>query len=162
MMIPTTEAIKAEITQYWQKSGKPELLLLSYHGIPKSYTEAGDPYVSECRRTTELIKEALSGSGVEIRESFQSRVTSEEWTKPYTEDLLKELGAIGPKHVHVFCPGFSADCLETIDEIGVEYKELFLESGGDQFECIPALNDSDRHIDMMLNIVEQEIRTSKN
>ncbi len=151
------EAIRREITKFWHNSNTPEVLLLSYHGIPKSYTEAGDPYVKECKETTRMIKKALESTGVEIRESFQSRVTSEEWTKPYTDDVLRELGQSGTERVHVFCPGFAADCLETLDEIAVEYKELFLDAGGLDFECLPALNDADCHIQMMGNIVKNAL-----
>jgi ferrochelatase len=148
-----TEALSQQIQIYWQQNAKPEVLLLSYHGIPLSYAEAGDPYLDQCKQTTNLLKEKLSATGVRIIESYQSRVTSEEWAKPYTEEMILDLAKQGIKHLAVCCPGFAADCLETLDEIAIEYKKVFLEAGGDDFFCFPALNDSDNHLKLFKSLV---------
>lgn len=143
-------ALYEQISEHWQAQDcLPEVLLLSYHGIPRSYTEAGDPYISHCEQTTLSIKEALKEFPVRIEASYQSRLTSEEWAKPYTDESLEQLAKQGIKHVEVCCPGFSADCLETIDEIGVEYQALFLEKGGERFFAFPALNARPAHIKLM-------------
>ncbi len=128
-------------------------VLLSYHGIPKSYVEAGDPYYQQCQATTRMLEEKLSGLGIHICESYQSRVTAEEWIGPYTREKVLQIAQEGQVSLAVMCPGFSADCLETIDEVGKEYRKLFIDTGGSFYFTFPALNIRNKHIELMENLV---------
>ncbi|WP_292959401.1 ferrochelatase [Neptuniibacter sp. UBA6509] len=147
------EAISQTIRDYIKESGMPERLIFSYHGTPKRYLEQGDPYFCFCMQTTRLVTESLQLDELSIITSFQSRFGKAEWLQPYTEEKLKSLPNEGVKHVAVICPGFSSDCLETIEEIEVENKEYFIEAGGEQYDYIPCLNDSDDHIKMMRELI---------
>ncbi|WP_292954969.1 ferrochelatase [Neptuniibacter sp. UBA847] len=147
------EAISQTIRDYIKESGMPERLIFSYHGTPKRYLEQGDPYFCFCMQTTRLVTESLQLDELSIITSFQSRFGKAEWLQPYTEEKLKSLPNEGVKHVAVICPGFSSDCLETIEEIEVENKEYFIEAGGEQYDYIPCLNDSDDHIEMMRELI---------
>ncbi len=151
------DALAQQFLTRWESNDKPQALVLSYHGIPLSYVEKGDPYIDQCKQTTELLKTALQTSGVKIFESFQSRVTSEEWVKPYTDELLLELAQQKIAHLEISCPGFSADCLETLDEIGIEYQKTYLEAGGESFFCYPALNDSDKQIHLLEALILEQL-----
>lgn len=132
--------------------GEPDLLLLSYHGIPQRYAHEGDSYPQRCRDTTRELVSALGLPPDRVMMTFQSRFGREPWLTPYTDETLKMLGEKGVKHVQVICPGFSADCLETLEEIAVQNREFFLEAGGQQYEYIPALNADSAHIEMMVNL----------
>lgn len=149
------EAISQTIRDYINVSGMPERLIFSYHGTPKRYLEQGDPYFCFCMQTTRLVTESLQLDELNVITSFQSRFGKAEWLQPYTEEKLKALPSEGVKHVAVICPGFSSDCLETIEEIEVENKEYFIEAGGEQYDYIPCLNDSDAHIKMMRALVSE-------
>jgi len=154
---PYIEAMASSIERYWQQHGRPQRLLLSYHGVPERYLHAGDPYYCECRATSRLLSARL---GVDERfclTTFQSRFGREEWLKPYTDETLKALPAEGVRSVHVYCPGFASDCLETIEEIGVENRDYFLQAGGERFGYIPALNDQVEHIDALEQLVRTQI-----
>ncbi|MDP4535839.1 ferrochelatase [Alkalimonas collagenimarina] len=151
-------AAAEQIKQYWQQHGKPKKLLFSYHGIPKRYLMNGDPYHCECYKTSRLIAEQLGLEKDEYLTCFQSRFGREEWLKPYTDETLKSMPDQGIDDVHVFCPGFSADCLETIEEIAEENKEYFLEAGGQNYHYIPALNDSNHHIEALSTLIEQNLQ----
>ncbi|MRS15629.1 ferrochelatase [Enterobacteriaceae bacterium RIT691] len=132
--------------------GEPDVLLLSYHGIPQRFADEGDDYPQRCRDTTKELVSALGISHDKVMMTFQSRFGREPWLTPYTDQTLKMLGEKGVKHIQVMCPGFSADCLETLEEIAVQNKEVFLEAGGEKYEYIPALNDQPLHIEMMVNL----------
>ncbi|EMM6763590.1 ferrochelatase [Pluralibacter gergoviae] len=132
--------------------GEPDLLLLSYHGIPQRYASQGDDYPQRCRRTTRELVSALGIPPEKVMMTFQSRFGREPWLTPYTDETLKMLGEKGVKHIQVMCPGFAADCLETLEEIAVQNREFFLEAGGEQYHYIPALNASADHIEMMVNL----------
>ncbi|WP_330983171.1 MULTISPECIES: ferrochelatase [Enterobacterales] len=132
--------------------GEPDLLLLSYHGIPQRYADEGDDYPQRCRDTTRELVSALGISHDKVMMTFQSRFGREPWLTPYTDETLKMLGEKGMKHIQVMCPGFAADCLETLEEIAVQNKEVFLEAGGEKYEYIPALNAQPQHIEMMVNL----------
>jgi len=151
------EALAQQFLTRWKTNIKPEALVLSYHGIPLSYAEKGDPYLEQCKQTTKLIKSALQSAQVNIFESFQSRVTSEEWAKPYTDELLLALAEQKIAHLEISCPGFSADCLETLDEIAIEYQKSYLEAGGESFYCYPALNDSNNHIRLFEALILEQL-----
>ncbi|MDP4529477.1 ferrochelatase [Alkalimonas delamerensis] len=151
------EAAAQQIETFWQQHGKPQKLILSYHGIPKRYLLNGDPYHCECHKSSRLIAQRLGLDSDEYLTTFQSRFGREEWLTPYTDETLKALPAQGITHVQVFCPGFSADCLETIEEIGEENREYFLTAGGAQYDYIPALNDNPAHIDALCQLIEQNL-----
>ncbi|AOL14921.1 MULTISPECIES: ferrochelatase [Enterobacter] len=137
----------------FEKHGEPDLLLLSYHGIPQRFANEGDDYPQRCRDTTRELVSALGLPPDKVMMTFQSRFGREPWLTPYTDETLKMLGEKGVKHIQVMSPGFSADCLETLEEIAVQNREFFLEAGGEKYEYIPALNDSPEHIDMMVSLV---------
>ena len=137
-------------------SWKPDLILASYHGIPKKYFDKGDPYQCYCQKTTRLVKEKYTN--IEIQTSFQSRFGPQEWLTPYTDKTLEALPAEGVKKLLVICPGFSSDCVETLEEINIQGKESFLGSGGEKFDLIPCLNDNSEHILLFENLVKKYLQ----
>ena len=149
------EALSNSIKMFWKKNQKPQKIIFSYHGIPKRYLTNGDPYHCFCLKTTRLVKEYLGLSDDKIITTFQSRFGREEWLKPYTSETLKELPAQGIKNIHIISPGFSSDCLETLEELEEENKEYFMEAGGEHYKYIPCLNDNDEHIDMFVNLIKK-------
>ncbi|PIP01778.1 MAG: ferrochelatase [Zetaproteobacteria bacterium CG12_big_fil_rev_8_21_14_0_65_54_13] len=151
------DALAASVRAYWQQHGKPERLLMSFHGIPERYFKAGDPYPCHCRKTARLLRESLGLSEEEAQISFQSRFGREPWMQPYTDATLKQWASDGVASVDVVCPGFSADCLETLEEVAIENRDYFLNAGGSQYRYIPALNDSDAHIDALAQLLMTEI-----
>ena len=136
-------------------SWKPDLIMASYHGIPKSYFDKGDPYQCYCQKTTRLIKEKFTS--IEIETTFQSRFGLQEWLRPYTDKTLETLPARGKKNVLVICPGFSSDCVETLEEIAIQGKESFVKHGGENFDTVPCLNDNDDHIGLMEKIINRHL-----
>ena len=155
---PFISAAAEKIRQHWQQHGRADKLILSYHGIPKRYLLNGDPYHCECYKTSRLIAEQLGLSKDEYLTTFQSRFGREEWLKPYTDETLKALPAQGVTSVQVFCPGFSADCLETIEEIGEENKEYFMHAGGKRYEYISALNAEPQHVDALCQLIKDNLQ----
>ncbi|MGP6598109.1 ferrochelatase [Klebsiella pneumoniae] len=145
-------ALAASVRASFAVHGEPDLLLLSYHGIPQRYANQGDDYPQRCRDTTRELVSALGLPPERVMMTFQSRFGREPWLTPYTDETLKMLGEKGTKHIQVLCPGFAADCLETLEEIAVQNREVFLEAGGKQYEYIPALNADAAHIEMMVNL----------
>ncbi len=136
-------------------SWKPDLILSSYHGIPKSYFDKGDPYQCYCQKTTRLMKEKFNN--VEIQTTFQSRFGPQEWLQPYTDKTLEELPKRGVKNLLVICPGFASDCVETLEEINIQGRETFMEGGGKNFDLIPCLNDNEKHIELFQHIISKYI-----
>jgi len=136
-------ALAQSARDYWMKTGRPDKLVLSFHGVPRRSLDQGDPYHCECQKTGRLVAEALALPPERFRITFQSRFGRAEWLKPYTADVLAELGREGTGRVDVMCPGFVADCLETLEEIALEGKSIFLAAGGKEFHYIPSLNDRD-------------------
>lgn len=151
------EALATSIRNHWNTTGRQAKLFFSFHGIPKSYSDKGDPYPEECINTAHLVAKALNLSDEEWQLSYQSRVGAAEWLKPYTDETMKALGKSNLKGLDVICPGFSADCLETIEEIDEENREYFEQSGGSDFHYIPALNDQDIHIDLLEALVKENL-----
>ncbi len=149
------KALANSIRDYQNQYGKPQLLVLSYHGVPQRYLDNGDPYHCECHVTSRLVAEELGLKKEEYKTTFQSLFGKEEWIKPYTDATLKSLPASGIKNIQVICPGFSADCLETIEEIGEENREYFEEAGGEIFGFIHCLNDRKDHTDALAEIILQ-------
>ena len=144
------ESIKNKIKKI---SWRPDLIISSYHGIPKSYFEKGDPYHCYCQKTTRLIKEKFND--IEIETTFQSRFGPQEWLKPYTDKTIEALPKKGIKNLLVVCPGFASDCVETLEEINIQAKESFLENGGENFDLIPCLNDTSGHIKLFEKLVKK-------
>lgn len=151
------QAAADKIRAHWQAHGQAEKLLFSYHGIPKRYLTAGDPYHCECYKTSRLIAENLGLDESQYLTTFQSRFGREEWLKPYTDHTLKDLAKEGVKSVQIFCPGFSADCLETIEEIGIENRDYFLEAGGKDYQYIAALNSEPQHISALATLISDNL-----
>ena len=145
-------ACTKRISNHWQQHQRGEKLIFSFHGLPKRFLLAGDPYHCQCHKTARLIAQELQLNDNEWRLTFQSRFGREEWLQPYTFETLEALPTEGVKSVDVFCPGFSADCIETLEEIDMENRDIFLSAGGEQFQYIPALNDSEEHIDALANL----------
>ncbi|MDA8016806.1 MAG: ferrochelatase [Thermoanaerobaculia bacterium] len=151
------EALANRVRAHWAEHGEPDRLVTSYHGIPKRYFLNGDPYHCQCHKTTRLLVEELGCDPDKVVVTFQSLFGREEWLKPYTEDTLHAMPGAGIKKVDVICPGFAADCLETIDEIDREYREVFEEAGGEEYRYIPCLNDDDDHIDLLTDLVTDNL-----
>lgn len=151
-------ALKASILESFEKHGIPDRLVLSFHGIPNRFVNEGDDYQQRCQATTQALSTALQLPAGKIMLTFQSRFGREPWLTPFTDETMKGLPAQGVKHIQIVCPGFSADCLETIEEINGENRELFLHAGGEKFEYIDALNDRPDHIDMMEQLVSQHFQ----
>lgn len=144
------------IKAHWAEHGRADKLLFSYHGMPQKYLEKGDPYHCECHKTTRLIAEQLGLAPNEYLTTFQSRFGNDPWLQPYTDETLKALPQQEIKSVQIICPGFSSDCLETIEEIGGENRDYFLEAGGERYEYIPCLNADSDHIELMQTIIEEQ------
>ena len=150
-------AVAGSIEQAWREQVKNELLLISFHGLPAQLTKWGDPYFHQCQQTAALIAEKLGLNEKEWMLVFQSRFGKAEWLKPYCVDTLQNLPIQGIKTVDVVCPGFAVDCLETLEEIAMENKSIFIEAGGTSYRYIPALNDSEAHINTICVLLEQKI-----
>lgn len=150
-------ALVESIRQAWQKNGQGEKLVFSFHGIPKRYFMGGDPYYCECQKTARLVAEALELPKDRYSVAFQSLFGREEWLKPYTSDTLEALGESGVQSVDVICPGFAADCLETLEEIAVENRRVFLEAGGKAYQYIPALNAAPFHLDALTDLLMENL-----
>lgn len=151
------DAVAGSVAAFWLNHGRNHLLVISFHGLPAKLTELGDPYYSQCLKSATLIARRLALGEDEWRLVFQSRFGKAEWLKPYCVDVLKELPAQGKKEVDVVCPGFAVDCLETLEEIAITNKEVFLAAGGKSYRYIPALNDSDEHVEMMRKLVAHRL-----
>ncbi len=146
------DALAESVREHWQQGQRH--LLMSFHGLPQANVDRGDPYQSQCEKTAALLAAKLGLKASDWSIGYQSRFGKQTWIQPYTSDVLHALVKGGIKSVDVICPGFSADCLETLDEIEVEYRNEFLELGGEEFDYIPALNDRPTHINMMRELVQ--------
>lgn len=150
------EALARSIQEHWDEHGRGEHLLFSFHGVPVRYLHDGDPYHCQCRKTARLVAERLGLEDGTWQTTYQSRFGNEEWLQPYTDETVIHLAKErGIKRLDVVCPGFSADCLETIEEIGGENREYFEENGGEHLEYIPALNDRADHLDALTDLIER-------
>ena len=150
------QAVGNSIKAHWKENGQAEKLLFSFHGIPKKYTIKGDPYESQCRLSAQRIADYLNLNQTQWQLVFQSRFGAEEWLTPYCDETLKKLPSQGIKSVDIICPGFSADCLETLEEINGENRHYFIDAGGKEYRYIPCLNDSDSHIELMSDILRNQ------
>lgn len=148
-------ALANSIKAHQLEHGIPDKLLFSFHGLPKRNLELGDPYYCECQKTARLVVEQLGLNEEQYQVCFQSRFGKAEWLQPYTDKTLEAWGKQGIKHVQVICPGFSADCLETLEEIDMQNREFFVEAGGEKYSYIPALNDQPEHIQFLNQLIQQ-------
>lgn len=148
------DAIAKSIETAWQQQGKGELLLMSFHGLPEKLTEWGDPYFHQCQKTAQLIADKLKLQPSEWMLVFQSRFGRAKWLQPYCVETLQELPKQGIKAIDVVCPGFAVDCLETLEEIAMTNKEIFIEAGGESYRYIPALNDAAEQVAMIIELIK--------
>ena len=151
------DAICDSIQSHIDQQGMPDRIMFSYHGTPERYLHNGDPYHCLCHQTTRLVREKMGLDEEKIMTTFQSRFGREPWLQPYTDKTLEALPGEGIKHLAVICPGFSSDCLETIEEIDGEGREIFLEHGGETFHYIPCLNSQPKHLEALAEIVSQHL-----
>ena len=151
-----TQALAASIREHWQQHGQAELLLLSFHGLPAKLTEWGDPYFHHCQATGRLLAEQLGLQDQQWKLVFQSRFGRTEWLKPYCVEVLQDLPKQGVKNIDIVCPGFAVDCLETLEEIALTNRDIFLEAGGESYRYIPALNASDSHVEVMIDLIRTD------
>jgi ferrochelatase len=151
-------ALADGVRKHWSVHGRPDRLLMSFHGLPRFALERGDPYHCECQKTARLLAEALALTPDQYQLSFQSRFGRTEWLQPYTAATLRQWGAQGMRRVDVICPGFVADCLETLEEIGMEGRVEFLKAGGKEFHAIACLNESDAWIQALAQIAQEHMR----
>jgi ferrochelatase len=147
------EALAKSVKQYWSEHGQAELLLMSFHGIPQQFADKGDPYPQECETTAQLLAQQLGLQPDQWQISYQSRLGRAQWLAPSTSDSLELLGSKKLASVQVMCPGFSVDCLETLEEIEMENAEIYQTAGGSGYQYIPCLNDSRDHIQMMAELI---------
>jgi protoporphyrin/coproporphyrin ferrochelatase len=155
-------ALANSVSEYIQQHGAPQKILFSYHGMPKRYLMAGDPYFCFCQKTTRLVQEHLMQKHTKLEKeicitSFQSRFGREEWLMPYTDETLKQLPKQGVKRIAILSPAFSADCLETLEELAVENKKQFIEAGGESYDYIPALNNRIDHIEALTALIRHSL-----
>jgi ferrochelatase len=151
-------ALAASIDEAWRREPPAEKLLFSFHGIPQRYADAGDPYPEHCRETARLAAERLGLPRERWVISFQSLFGKEEWLRPYTDQTMRELAAGGLRSLDVVCPGFSADCLETLEEIDEQNREIFLAAGGERYRYVPALNDRPDHVRALAELALANLR----
>ena len=151
------ESLARSIRSHWDRQGRGPMLVMTFHGLPERSLFLGDPYHCECHKTARLLAQALGLQKDEYRVTFQSRFGRAKWLGPYTEQTVRELAASGLKRVDIVCPGFSIDCLETLEEISQEVREAFIECGGESFHYIPCLNDSQDAVSMTATIVQQHL-----
>ena len=150
-------AVAQSIRDYWDENGRGEKLLFSFHGLPKENLLEGDPYHCQCHKTARLVAEALEIDDADYVVSFQSRVGRAEWLRPYTDETVMGLGRDGVRKLDVVCPGFAADCLETLEEIAMQNAEFFHEAGGETLNYIPALNARKDHVAFIASLIEKHV-----
>ncbi|MCB1889105.1 MAG: ferrochelatase [Rhodocyclaceae bacterium] len=150
-------ALADSVRQHWAENGEPERLVMSFHGVPRFTLDKGDPYHCECQKTGRLLVEALGIDPARALLTFQSRFGKAEWLQPYTQPTIEQLARDGVKKVDVICPGFVADCLETIEEIGMECRDAFLANGGTDYALIPCLNERDSWIAALSDVVRSHL-----
>jgi len=151
------DALAASVQDHRREFGATSHLLMSFHGVPERYVSLGDPYRDQCERTASLVAQRLGLAAAEWSVSFQSRFGRARWLQPYTSEVLAAMPARGVKTVSVICPGFAADCLETLEEIGMENRDVFLAAGGQKYHYIAALNARADHVAALGALVSREL-----
>ena len=155
---PYLDALAQGIREAWAEKGRPDQLLFSFHGLPQRAVSAGDPYSDQCRATACGVAERLQLIEGQWAVSFQSRFGRAEWVRPYTDQTLREWAGAGVSSVDVICPGFSADCLETLEEVALQNRDLFLNAGGRAYHYLPALNESPAHIHALADLILTQVQ----
>jgi ferrochelatase len=153
------EAIAASIREHWRTHERSHLLF-SFHGIPRKYLLAGDPYHCQCQKSARLVAERLGLDADAWSVSFQSQIARQEWLRPYTDETLVKMAREGARRVSVVCPGFATDCLETLEEIAIRNRALFLANGGELYDYIPAMNDAEAHAELLSDLIARHARGS--
>jgi ferrochelatase len=151
-------ALATSVAEHWERHGRTRHLQMSFHGIPEQYFRRGDPYFCKCQKTARLLAEELDLRPEDWGVSFQSRYGPGSWLKPYSEDVLRQLARRGVRSVSVICPGFSADCLESLEEVDIEFRRVFLDAGGERFDYIPALNARPDHARAIADLLAQQLQ----
>jgi ferrochelatase len=151
-------ALASSVNDYWMINGRPDQLVMSFHGVPRFHLDKGDPYHCECHKTARLLAESLGLNKDKYQVAFQSRFGKQEWLKPYFANTLEALGKAKISRIDVICPGFSSDCLETLEEIAIEGKHIFQSNGGGDYNYIPALNENDAWIHAMTEIAVENLQ----
>jgi len=152
------KALASSVNDYWMINGRPDQLVMSFHGVPRFHLDKGDPYHCECHKTARLLAESLGLTKDKYQVAFQSRFGKQEWLKPYFANTLEALGKAKISRIDVICPGFSSDCLETLEEIAIEGKHIFQSNGGGDYNYIPALNENDAWIHAMTEIAVENLQ----
>ncbi len=152
------DALASRILEHWAEVGERSHLMFSYHGIPAAYVADGDPYQAQAEATTRSVASRLGLAADQWSHCYQSRFGRVEWLQPYTQDTLKVLAARGVRKLTVLSPSFAVDCLETLEEVAIEYRDMFLALGGERLTLVPALNDDDRHVQVLAAIVERQLQ----
>ncbi|MEP6938764.1 MAG: ferrochelatase [Rudaea sp.] len=152
------EALARSVETHWQQRGRAERLMLSFHGLPQRCVTLGDPYLTQCEATANLLRARLGLDQDFLQVCFQSRVGAEQWIAPYTEEVLARWPGEGVRRIQVLCPGFAVDCLETLEEIALRDRDLFLEAGGESLDYIPALNDADAHVELLAALARRHLQ----
>jgi protoporphyrin/coproporphyrin ferrochelatase len=152
-------ALAGSVREHWAAHGRGECLLLSFHGIPVRYAERGDPYGTQCEATARQLATALGLAEGQWRVAYQSRVGKAPWLQPYTDELIPQLARQGARRLDVVCPGFAADCLETLDEIAIRYAEAFVAAGGEALRYVPALNARPAHVEALARLVRSRLQS---
>lgn len=150
-------ALVGSVQAHWATNGRGEKLLLSFHGIPEQYADAGDPYPDQCRETARRLGDALGLADDALIVTFQSRLGKQPWLRPYTDDIIEQLARQDVESLDVLCPGFAVDCLETLEEVAMRYRATFLTNGGKQFRYIPALNASNAHVAALADLAMRQL-----
>jgi len=150
-------ALASSVRAHWAQHGRGDKLLLSFHGIPEKYAAAGDPYSDQCRETARRLGDALGMDDEELLVTFQSRLGRQPWLRPYTDEIIEQLARQDVGNLDVLCPGFAVDCLETLEEVALRYRAVFLTNGGKQFRYIPALNASNAHASALAEIAMRQL-----
>ena len=156
------DALADSVRHYRNAHGDADKLLMSFHGIPQEYADDGDPYPAQCEATAQKLADKLGLKSEQWQLTFQSRLGPRQWLTPYTDKTLEQWGKEGIKSVQVICPGFSVDCLETLEEVAMENSEIFLEAGGEKYQYISCLNESSPHISMIVKLLRQYIKSNAN
>ena len=151
------DALAESVREHWSQHGRAQKLVMSFHGIPQDYADAGDPYPIQCKQTAMLLAKSLKLQDDDWGLSFQSRLGPKQWLEPYTDKTLESLAASGIKSVQMICPGFSADCLETLEEIKMENRDVYLAAGGEDYQYIQCLNARKTHIEMMASLISRQV-----
>jgi len=152
------KALAESVRNDWQANGKTDRLMVSFHGLPERFIAAGDPYQEQCEITGKLLREALGLDQQQCQIAYQSRFGPEAWIKPYADKTLQQWAQDGVKSVSIIAPGFAVDCLETLEELAMQNRDIFLEAGGESYRYIPALNDSQAHVDALAEVLRPYLR----